>query len=98
MSKKEEVVSMASKTVSVPKEEKKEAQIYLGPSFKGVIEGMVYNNGLPPALEEAAKKMPAIRELVVPINRAAEAMRELTKPDSAMRRFYQRAWNYGKGE
>lgn len=103
MSKREEIAATGENNAApqaevVPRKGAKEAKIYLGPSFSGAVEGTVYNNGLPPALEEAVKKMPAIGELAVPISRAAEAMKELAKPDSAMRKFYQKALNYGKGE
>lgn len=77
---------------------KPKPMIYMGPSFKGVAQGTVYSNGLPPALEEAAKELHAIRELIIPIADVVKATKELAKPDSAMKRFYLAVKAGRKGE
>ncbi|MDR0924293.1 MAG: hypothetical protein LBN31_08080 [Hungatella sp.] len=77
---------------------KEESRIYIGPSFKGVITGTVYGGNLPPALQEALYKVPAIGELVVPLSKLVEKNKELLDKDSALNRFYRLAATYGKGE
>lgn len=91
----EEVTSEKSNGEAV---KKPKPMIYVGPSFKGVAHGTVYSNGLPPALEEAAKETPAIRELIIPIADVVKATKELAKPDSAMKRFYLAVKTSRKGE
>ena len=75
-----------------------EPRIYIGPSFKGVTTGTVYKASLTPVLEAAIKEVPAFSELVVPLNRLLQANRELSIPDSALRRIYQMAEEYRRGE
>lgn len=84
-----------------PKPVGKEEQflrIYLGPNLKGVMRGTVFLNGLPPALEEAIRKMPVITELVIPVSNIRYANRELTDPDSALSRFYRAVESNKEGE
>ena len=56
-----------------------EAVVYLGPAIpKLVSHGTVFSDGKIPAyLEAMAKKIPAIRGLIVPVSRYAEAAKEL---------------------
>lgn len=76
----------------------KEPRIYIGPSLKGTITGTVYKTALAPALEEAIKELPAISELVVPLEHLTAANRELSEPDSVLRRIYKMAEDYKRGE
>ena len=59
-----------------------EAVVYLGPAIpKLVSHGTVFSDGKIPAyLEAMAKKIPAIRGLIVPVSRYAEAAKELRSP------------------
>lgn len=81
------------------KVEATESVIYIGASFKGVATGTVFKDGkLIPALENAVKAMPAIRELIVPVSKLVEARRQLQNKDSALSRCYEITRNYTKGE
>lgn len=73
-------------------------RIYIGPSLRGVTTGTVYKADLTPALAEVIKALPAISELVVPLGTLTTANRELSVPDSALRRIYQMAEDYKRGE
>lgn len=73
-------------------------KIYLGPNLKGVLRGTVFLNGLPPALEEAIRKLPVVAELVVPVSNIRQANRELADPDSALSRFYRAVESNKEGE
>lgn len=73
-------------------------RIYIGPSLKGVTTGTVYKVDLTPTLAEAIKALPAISELVVPLGTLTAANRELSVPDSALRRIYQMTEDYKRGE
>lgn len=73
-------------------------KIYIGPSLKGIARGTVFQNGLTPELKEKIQKMPAIAELVVPIERLRDANRELADPDSALSRFFQIVEKNKEGE
>jgi hypothetical protein len=59
-----------------------EPVVYLGPAIPRLIShGTVFSDGKIPAyLEARAKKTPAIRGLVVPVSRYAEAAQELHRP------------------
>ena len=73
-------------------------KIYIGPSLKGIARGTLFQNGLTPELKEKIQKMPAIAELVVPIERLRDANHELTDPDSALSRFFQIVEKNKEGE
>lgn len=93
-----EKVNITSKKNNGEALKKPETMIYMGPSFKGVPQGAVYSNGLPPALKEAAAENPTIRELIIPIADVVKATKELAMPDSAMKRFYMAVEARRKGE
>ena len=86
------------KAATIDKQNKSNLRIYVGPSFKGVTKGTVFKNGLIPELQNAIAKMPAIGELVIPVNDIVKANKELANPESALSRFYESAKSYGKGE
>jgi hypothetical protein len=72
------------------KETKKAAMIYAGPTVSGVVvSGSVFINGLPANVEEATKKCPSIKELIVPVKDVNKIRKELTKKDGAVKRFYE---------
>lgn len=68
-----------------------EPQIYIGPRFDGMVSGTVFKNGRPPVLEAAVQAFPVMAELIVPVSQLVRANKELNKPDSALKRFYQMA-------
>nr|DAJ08312.1 MAG TPA: hypothetical protein [Caudoviricetes sp.] len=82
----------AAITASVP------VRIYIGPSIKGVSAGTVYKGELPPMLNDAIAELPAIRELVIPVNEVVTANKLLADSNTALSRFYEMAKNYKKGE
>ena len=59
-----------------------EPVVYLGPAIPRLIShGTVFSDGKIPAyLEAMAKKIPAIRGLIIPVSRYAEAAKELRSP------------------
>lgn len=76
-----------------------ETLIYIGASFKGVTTGTVFKgDALTPVLAEAIKKMPAINELLVPVDRLIAARKQLQNKDSAISKFYELSKTYGKGD
>lgn len=74
------------------RKEAKGAVVYIGPAIKDVaVAGGVYTNGLPERLKDEIGRRPALRELVVPVEKLAEAKKELAKPGSALAEIYKRA-------
>lgn len=68
--------------------------VYIGPSFPGVRQYTVYNNGLPAVLEERIEKEPAFKSLAIPVEDLAGARKGLATGGSAIRMLYQRAEGY----
>lgn len=97
MTKKGDVTSESKLPVMEPSN-KTGSKIYIGPSLKGVTTGTVYRAGLTPALEAVIQNVPAVSELVVELERLPQANRELAHPDSVLRRIYQMAEKYERGE
>lgn len=63
--------------------------MYVGPTIRGVAAaGSLFKNGLPELLKREMEKQPAIRDLIVPVDRLAEANKELAMPDSALAAVY----------
>lgn len=59
--------------------------VYIGPTLPGIAkEGTIYENGSDVALIQACKMMPALTDMIVPIDALPEALRELKVPDSAL--------------
>ncbi|MFW6680670.1 hypothetical protein ACOAOT_23895 [Lacrimispora sp. AGF001] len=73
-------------------------KIYIGPTFKGVVNGTVFKGDLPPMLQTAIKDLPAIGELVIPLADLIKANKELSIPKSSLNRFFEMAKKYGRGE
>lgn len=73
-------------------------RIYIGPTFKGVVNGTVFKGDLPPMLQTAIKDLPAIGELIIPITDLVRANKELSIPKSSLNRFFEMAKKYGRGE
>lgn len=66
------------------------AIVYCGPTIRGVAKQYtVFQNGLPAALEEAAQAKPAIRGLIVPLEKLPEAMRDLRNGSGSIFALYQ---------
>lgn len=68
--------------------------VYIGPSIPNIAkQGTVFNNGLPEALTEKAKEIPAINTLIVPVERLAQANAELAKEGSALNILFSKVKN-----
>lgn len=66
----EETATGGAKEMS--ESESKAILVYCGPSIKNIArEGTVYNGGLPEALVEYSETMPAVKNLIVPIEKYA---------------------------
>lgn len=63
--------------------------VYCGPSLEGVAKQYtVYKGALPEQLSAAAKKLPAINELIIPLDKLADARRQLSGKSGYMYRLY----------
>lgn len=87
-------VKKKSREDPAPPKEKGPVMVYIGPSFPGVRQYTVYNNGLPAVLEERIKKDPAFKSLAIPVKDLAGARKGLATRGSANRMIYQRAEGY----
>lgn len=68
--------------------------IYIGPTIPGVAkENTVYSNGMPEALAAKAEEVPAVKALIIPVEKLAVASAELKNPGSAMSVVYNKAKN-----
>lgn len=64
--------------------------VYIGPTIRNVITaGTVFNNGLPDRLQKMTETVPAVKSLIVPLDRLAEVQKELKKTGSALQVIYQ---------
>lgn len=62
---------------------------YMGPDIKNVaINGTVYNNGLPDALQKKIGEIPAIKGLVIPISGLAAAGAAIRTEGTALCTLY----------
>lgn len=81
--------------------ESKEKLIYLGPSIKDKIMGnTIFSNGISKELKEISKEIPAIKSLIVPINKLSKVRKELQEKDSVISICYQKVTDFliRKGE
>ena len=88
----------AAKTTEKASEQKKGTVLYVGPTIRKVImAGSVFLDGrIPEAVKTAAKKCPAIMELLVPVKEGLKAQREVSKAGTAMNRYYEEAKKFRK--
>lgn len=63
-------------------------RIYIGPGFRGVAHGTIYLGELPAHLQDAIKELPAIGELVVPMENIVERNKALRDPESGLAKIY----------
>lgn len=69
--------------------------MYVGPTIVGVAShGTVLNNGLTESLKAAIEKEPAIRGLLIPIESAAVALREIDTKTGVTFSLYEKVANY----
>nr|DAO39123.1 MAG TPA: hypothetical protein [Caudoviricetes sp.] len=69
--------------------------MYVGPTIVGVAShGTVLNNGLTESLKATIEKEPAIRGLLIPIENAAAALREIDTKTGATYSLYEKVANY----
>ena len=70
-------------------------RIYIGPAIPGVVKkGAVFIGGLPKRLNEVAAKVPAIQNLVVPINEITEKRKAISEQGSIENVSYGRVEQY----
>lgn len=63
--------------------------VYIGPSIPRVaLKGNIYNNGLPAKFKEIAKEIPALNELMVPVENLSRARREINHIGSYLATIY----------
>lgn len=68
-----------------------EKVIYMGPTIRGVAnQGTVFDGGIPLELEEKAKKIPAVRALIIPLKNLSKASAELAVSGSALNTLYKK--------
>ncbi len=61
-------------------------RMYIGPSVPGVVKrGTVFLDRLPEELVDVTKKMPGIKNLVVPIEEITKATQALKEPGSGIK-------------
>lgn len=74
--------------------------IYIGPSIPGVVTtNTIFNNGISTELETLKGKLPAIKELIVPVDKLVAARAKLRDRKSATSICYEKALLYTeKGE
>ena len=85
------------KTTRQQEKAMKKPVIYIGPSIIGVATtGTVYNNGLTPQLEKAAKEVPSLNTLLVEVGKITQARKELKNKESAIRICYEKAEKYAQ--
>ncbi len=66
-----------------------EGVAYLGPDLKNVaINGTVYTGGLPDALKEKIKEVPALKGLLIPISGLAAAGVAISTQGTALNNLY----------
>jgi len=79
----------AVKTVADATAAADEAMAYLGPDIKLVtVNGTVYTGGLPKALEDKIKELPALKGLIVPVSDLAAASVAIRTPGTALYNLY----------
>ena len=63
--------------------------VYCGPTLPGVAKQYtVYKGALPEQLTAAIKKEPAIRELIIPLDKLTDARRQLSSRSGYIYRLY----------
>lgn len=74
-------------------------KIYMGPSIRGTIleRYKVFRGELPSSIEEIAKKVPAIKRLIVNVNELASVEQKLADKTSVQYRAYADVINFIKG-
>ncbi len=70
------------------KAEAAEQRIYIGPGFRGVAHGTIYLGELPAHLQDDIQALPAIGELVVPMDKLVESNKALRDPESGLAKIY----------
>ncbi len=77
------------------RQQKKPAVIYLGPAIPGTVStGIVFKNGLTSQMEKAVKEEPALKMLLIELDRVCSAKRALKDSGSPLSICYQKAEEY----
>ena len=73
-------------------------EMYIGPSVPGIVkEGTVFMDGLPASFTEVAGSVPAIKNLVIPLERITGAKQALSEQGSVENVSYCKVLDYLKG-
>ena len=81
----------------IPTAQPKEVEtlVYVGPTIVGVAShSTIFNNGLPDNLKAAIDKEPAFNGLLVPIESAAVALKEIDTKTGTTFSLYEKVANY----
>lgn len=71
--------------------------VYAGPTISGVVTAnTVFNNGITTELQELALKVPAVKALIVPVEKLGESRAQLNNATSAISICYARVLEYTK--
>ena len=73
-------------------------EMYIGPRVPGIVkEGTVFIDGLPASFTEVAGSVPAIKNLVIPLERITGAKQALSEQGSVENVSYCKVLDYLKG-
>lgn len=77
-----------SATVGAAVKKKTEPVMYLGPNIKGVaFHCDIYSDGVGPLFEEKIKKVPILKELLIPVTQAGKALTDLKTGGDICRKY-----------
>lgn len=95
----EGVSTFTPNQMEVSEDENKEAVIYIGQSLSsGILQQYsVFNNGIPAHLDPYIEKCPAIKQLIIPISKLAEAKNSLLVTGSRENVLNQQIQTYVRG-
>ena len=79
------------------REATKETVVYIGPSLRGVADrNTTFNNGLPEGLVKAIEERPEMKNLLVPLSKLPEALKDINHKQGAYYAFYKKALQEGE--
>lgn len=69
---------------------KVERLMYMGPNVPGgrLLSGQVFKGGFPPWLEDLYDKIPEMKQLFIPVDKAMETQKKLKEPGSNEARLF----------
>lgn len=88
-------MSDKKKTLTTPAAPQK--KVYLGPGFRGVARGTIYDGDIPQYLQDEISALPALGSLIVPVDRLVEASKELATEGSRLKGIFDYVCKVKKG-